>query len=80
MKTIIKLSIERFEENAEEYFVATREDIQGLVAEGNTIEEVIDIASDLARLLVELDLEQPKNSILSSGIPQRFEYPLILEI
>ena len=55
MKTIIKLNIERFEENGREYFVATSKDIQGLVAEGNTLEEVVDIASDLARLLIEID-------------------------
>jgi predicted RNase H-like HicB family nuclease len=55
MKTIIKLNIERLEENEQEYFVATSNDVQGLVAEGNTIEEVVNIASDLARLLIELD-------------------------
>ncbi|CCQ65422.1 hypothetical protein CWATWH0402_2896 [Crocosphaera watsonii WH 0402] len=54
MKTLITLKIENFEEKGKEYFVATRDQIQGLVAEGNTIEEVIETASDLAKMLVEL--------------------------
>ena len=54
MKTLIILKIENFEEKGKEYFVATRDQIQGLVAEGNTIEEVIETASDLAKMLVEL--------------------------
>lgn len=80
MKTLVKLNIEKFEENGQEYFVATSEDVQGLVAEGNTIEEVIDIASDLVRLFIELDQEETKTSKFGNGIPQTFEYPLILEI
>ncbi len=33
MKTLIKLKIEKFEEQQEEYFVATSNDLEGLVAE-----------------------------------------------
>jgi predicted RNase H-like HicB family nuclease len=55
MKAVIKLNIERLEENGQEYFVATNNDVQGLVAEGKTIEEVVDITSDLARLLIDID-------------------------
>ncbi|HEY9769174.1 MAG TPA: DUF1902 domain-containing protein [Coleofasciculaceae cyanobacterium] len=52
MKTIVKLKIERFEEQGQEYFVATSDDIQGLVAEGNTVEEAVAIAEDLAHHLL----------------------------
>ncbi|GBF79562.1 DUF1902 domain-containing protein [Aphanothece sacrum] len=55
MKTLITLKIEKFEEKGQEYFVATTEQIQGLVAEGNTIEEVVEIASDLAKILTDND-------------------------
>ena len=55
MKTLITLKIEKFEEKGQEYFVATSDQIQGLVAEGNTIEEVIKISSDLAKILIEMD-------------------------
>ncbi len=58
MKTIIKLKIERFEEQEQEYFVATSDDLPGLVAEGNTVQEAVAIAEDLARHLLELDRQQ----------------------
>ena len=51
MKAIVKLKIERFKEQEEEYFVATSDDIQGLVAEGKTVEETVAIAEDLAHIL-----------------------------
>lgn len=79
MKTLIKLKIEKFSEDQEEYFVATSEDLEGLVAEGKTIEEVLEIAQDVAKIL--LDLEKETNSDLSTKtIPTVFEYPLIMEV
>ena len=53
MKTLIKLKIEKFYENNEEYFVATSNDLEGLVAEGKTVEEVLEIAQDVARVLLD---------------------------
>jgi predicted RNase H-like HicB family nuclease len=52
MKAIVKLKIERFEEQGQEYFVATTDDIQGLVAEGKTVEEAVAIAEDLEKILL----------------------------
>ena len=57
IKTLIKLKIEKFIEKEEEYFVATSDDLEGLVAEGKTIEETIEIAQDVARVLLELENE-----------------------
>ncbi len=64
MKTLIKLKIEKFCENNKEYFLPTSNDLEGLVAEGTTIEEVLEIAQDVARIL--LDLEKETNSDLTS--------------
>ena len=80
MKTIIKLQIEKFQEKGQEYFVATSDQIQGLVAEGSTIEEVVAIASDLALILIELDQKQQKNIKTITELSQNFEYPLIVEV
>ncbi|MDJ0597587.1 MAG: DUF1902 domain-containing protein [Crocosphaera sp.] len=80
MKTLITLKIEKFEEKGQEYFVATSDQIQGLVAEGNTIEEVIEIASDLAKILIEMDQEKQQNHNQLTAIPDSFEYPLIVEV
>ncbi len=57
MKTLIKLKIEKFVEQEEEYFVATSDDLEGLVAEGKTIEEVLEIAQDVTKLLLQLEKE-----------------------
>lgn len=54
MQTLIKLNIEKYEEEGQEYFVATSDDLQGLVAEGQTLEEVIEIAEDVARILLDI--------------------------
>ena len=56
MKTLIKLKIEKFIEQEQEYFVATSDDLEGLVAEGKMIAEAVEIAQDIARVLLELDL------------------------
>lgn len=79
MKAIVKLKIERFEEHQEEYFVATSDDIQGLVAEGKTIKEAIAIAENLAHILLEQDLKHKYVETLPA-IPNKFEYPLIIEV
>ena len=57
MKNSIKLTIERFQENGQDYYVATSPDIQGLVADADTIDAVIDIAKDLIPILLELETE-----------------------
>jgi len=57
MQTLIKLKIEKLTENGESYFLATSDDIQGLVAEGKTLAEVIEIAEDVAKTILELERE-----------------------
>ena len=79
MQTLIRLSIERFIEEGEEYFVATSDDLQGLVAEGKTVQEAIEIAEDVAKVLLELERGTNQNFRLRD-LPTQFEYPLIMEV
>ncbi len=79
MKTLITLKIEKFVEQEEEYFVATSDDLEGLVAEGKTIEEVIEIAQDVAKVLLELEKEVD-TKVRVKDIPSILEYPLIMEV
>ena len=79
MKTLITLKIEKFIEQEEEYFVATSDDLEGLVAEGKTIEEVIEIAQDVAKVLLELEKEVD-TKVRVKDIPSILEYPLIMEV
>ena len=49
-EAVIKLHIEPLEEGG---YLATSEDFPGLVAQGRTVAETIEIAQDVARKLVE---------------------------
>ena len=51
---IINIHIERLPEGV---YLATSQDVQGLLAQGDTIEETIEIARDVARVLIEMDVE-----------------------
>lgn len=56
--------------------MATSDDIQGLVAEGKTLQEALQIAEDVAKVL--LDMEKAKKASLNlKNLPSQFEYPLI---
>lgn len=79
MKTLIKLKIERFVEDGQEYFVATSDHLQGLVAEEKTIQEAIEIAEDVAKKLLDLERET-NNDLIFRDLPSEIEYALIMEI
>jgi len=79
MQTLIRLNIEKFIEEGEEYFVATSDDLQGLVAEGKTVQEALEIAEDVAKVLLDLEKGRNQNFHLPN-LPTQFEYPLIVEV
>ncbi|WP_330203825.1 type II toxin-antitoxin system HicB family antitoxin [Cyanobacterium sp. DS4] len=79
MKTLIRLKIEKFKENNMTYFVATSDDLEGLVAEGETIEQVLEIAQDVAKILLEFEQNNNNKNIIKD-IPNEFEYPLFMEV
>lgn len=58
MQTVITLTIERLHEQGQDYYVATSDDLQGLVAQGDTLDEVTEVATDLARILLELERDE----------------------
>ena len=65
-EVIIHLDFERLAEGG---FVATSPDVPGLVAQGRTIAEVIEIARDVARKIVESCLEH------GDPLPEVFRKP-----
>ncbi len=50
MEKIIQITIEKLPEGV---YLATSTDVQGLVAQGRTIEETLEIARDVAKKLIE---------------------------
>ena len=55
MERLIAVHIERLPEGL---YLATSDEVQGLVAQGRTIAETIEIARNVARRLLELQAEQ----------------------
>ena len=54
MERVINLHIEKLPEGV---YLATSDDFQGLVAQGRTVSETIEIARDVARRLFEANME-----------------------
>jgi predicted RNase H-like HicB family nuclease len=74
MEKILNIHIEKLPEG---YYLATSESIQGLVAQGRTISETLEIARDIAKKLIEA---QDNNHIVEklTELGDRFNYPLIV--
>ena len=74
MEKIINIHIEKLPEG---FYLATSNDIQGLVAQGRTATEALEIARDVARKLLEARAERSED-IKLSAISDSFDYPLIV--
>lgn len=76
MEQIAKLQIERLPEGV---YLATSEDIPGLVAQGRTVAETVEIARDVAKKLLEAQAER-QNLIQLPDVGEVLEYPLVIGI
>jgi predicted RNase H-like HicB family nuclease len=74
MERVVTLHIEKLPEGV---YLATSEDVQGLIAQGRTIQEAIEIARDVAKKLIELQGGEP-NDLLFPPAQDSFDYPLIV--
>ncbi len=76
MEKIINIHIEKLPEG---FFLATSENIQGLVAQGRTITETLEIARDVVKKLLEAQ-ENEKIKYELASFSDSFEYPLVVGI
>ena len=76
MEKIINIHIKKLPEGV---YLATSEDMPGLVAQGRTVIEALEIARDVARKLMEARAERSSDLKLSS-IGDSFDYPLIVSL
>ena len=74
MEKIVNIHIQKLPEGV---YLATSKDIPGLVAQGRTAIESLEIARDVARKLIEARTERA-NNIKLSAISESFDYPLIV--
>jgi len=74
MEQIINLHIEKLPEGV---YLATSDDISGLIAQGRTITETLEIARDVAKKLLEAQAEHHQISNLKQT-EDSFDYPLVV--
>lgn len=74
MEKIINIHIEKLPEGV---YLATSDDVQGLVAQGRTATEALEIARDVARKLIEAKAQR-SGDLKLSVIADSFDYPLIV--
>lgn len=75
MEKIVNLHIEKLPEG---FYVATSNNIQGLVAQGRTIAETLEIARDVAKKLLEAQEDEQINNL--SPVSDSFNYPLVIGV
>jgi len=70
MEHMIKLHIEKLPEGV---YLATSNDVQGLIAQGRTIQETIEIARDVAKKLLEA-----QTGATLPAVAESFDYSVIV--
>ncbi|OFZ69482.1 MAG: DUF1902 domain-containing protein [Betaproteobacteria bacterium RBG_16_58_11] len=73
MEHLLNLHIEHLPEGV---YLATSDDVQGLVAQGRTIAETIEIARDVAKKLIEAQVGFNQSALPT--VSESFDYPLIV--
>ncbi len=74
MEGTIQIHIEKLPEGV---YLATSDDVQGLVAQGRTITETLEIARDVVKKLIEAQSENVENV---RKLGDKFDYPLVIGI
>ncbi len=75
MERIVNVHIEKLPEGV---YLATSDEIQGLIAQGRTIEETLEIAKDVAKKLIEGQTGETAASLRLPPARESFDYPLIV--
>lgn len=74
MEKLIHIKLEKLPEGL---YLATSDDIQGLVAQGRTVAETLEIARDIVRRLVEAHSERADEFHLKD-IPDEMDFPMAI--
>lgn len=75
MEHLIQLHIEKLPEGV---YLATSDAVQGLIAQGRTLQETIEIARDVAKKLIEA--QTTLADVLLPPLRDSFDYPLIVAV
>ena len=75
MEHFINIHIEKLVEGM---YLATSEDVQGMVAQGRTIQETLEIARDLIKKLLEAQGDKGTLLPYPKKMADSFDYPLVI--
>ena len=75
MEKVIEIHIEKLPEG---FYLATSDRIQGLIAQGRTVSETLEIARDVAKKLLEAREEERINDLPTMS--DSFDYPLVIGV
>ncbi len=75
MEKIINLHIEKLPEG---FYLATSDSIQGLIAQGRTVSETLEIARDVAKKLLEAQEDEQIDNL--PVLTEKFDYPLVIGV
>lgn len=73
MEHMIQLHIEKLPDGV---YLATSDDVQGLIAQGRTLQETLEIARDVAKKLIESQTNFTDDML--PPLRESFDYPLIV--
>ena len=74
MERLIRLHVEALDEGG---YLATSDEVQGLVAQGRTVQETLQIAEVVVRRLLEAQAERSQMPLLEPVSPS-FDYQLVI--
>jgi predicted RNase H-like HicB family nuclease len=74
MEHLVQVHIEKLPEGV---YLATSDQLQGLVAQGRTIQETLEIARDVAKKLIEAQAGTA-TTVQLTPTSEAFDYPLII--
>lgn len=78
MEMIVNIQMEKLPEGV---YLATSDDVPGLVAQGRTVTETLEIARDGVRKLLEARRERESTSTINvPTVKDQFDYPLVVGI
>lgn len=73
MEKLLNLHIQKLPEGV---YLATSDDLPGLVAQGRTVAETLEIARDVARKLIEVQIQDSADYL--EPLLEQFNYPLVV--
>ncbi len=73
MEHVIQLHVEKLPDGG---FLATSEDVQGLIAQGRTVQETLEIARDVAKKLIEAQCSTISKPLTPAQ--EVFDFPLVV--